>query len=177
MTAAIADATPAVSDAPVNGAEAPVNGVETVVSMEQYRRLEQELAELAERHRQTAENLRNAEMRCTDLQMEATRAGIALDDFKVQVGLRAMELARDHDWCEVVERALRDMDIPVPAQEVTFSVVVEFEINAEVASGRRDVSEYFLRESVTNAVIEFDSDLEEVDVYNYGIRGVTVADR
>lgn len=46
-----------------------------------------------------------------------------------EIGQKAMDLAAEHDWCEVVSAALAEMDVPVPAKSATLRFSVEINVD------------------------------------------------
>lgn len=83
----------------------------------------------------------------TMLQRERREA----EAFRQQVVEKAVELAEEHDWCEVVEDALTDLGLEVPKADVEFTMEVRFRATGVSREMRRRVKEGLLDEWVSGS--------------------------
>lgn len=106
------------------------------------------------------------ESRLTAQQVDAETR---LDTLRSEVGIKAMELAREHGWCSVVDDALRELGIEPPQAETRMSVTVEFDIVATSIDQRRDITTEWVTNSLIfgdgeEGTIALDTDWEDVAV-------------
>ena len=118
------------------------------------------------------------ESRLTAQQVDAETR---LDTLRSEVGEKAMELAREHGWCEVVDEALRELGIEPPQVETRMSVTVRFDVVATSADPHRDITPEWISNSVIfglgeEGTIGLDSDWESVAVDSGTVIDVSIGE-
>lgn len=97
-----------------------------------------------------------------------------LEDLRKAVGRKAKEMANEHGWCEVVKRAVEDLDCEWPEDRVSFDVLVRVRVTATACHTERVDDASFIQNSLTvdGGAVDLDSDWEDVTVEDYEIDDV-----
>ena len=73
-----------------------------------------------------------------------------MESFKKQVKVKATELAEEHDWCEVVDRALDELGIATKQLvKVTYKMTEWFTVDKEAWEKNKSASQRDFRNSLT----------------------------
>lgn len=101
-----------------------------------------------------------------------------LEEFKNRVGRLAMQKAREHGWCSVVQNLLEELDVKVPTMRFGFDVLLRVHVTGTNISHYEETADFIrgslnvYEEGAAGLMVSLDDDWEDSEIESASLAGI-----